>query len=269
MFFTEMNITYGLVGGLFGLLLGSAINAMVWRIKVGRSWTKGRSECPDCGHVLAAKDLVPVFSWLALKGKCRYCHKPIKDHPIVEIITAVLFSVSAAVLAPQAGFEGVMFIFLLVILVMLEVLAVYDAKWMNLPDKVNFAFMGGALVYSVVMAAWTRSPQVLYGALEAGVLAGGMFWLLVYGTRGRAMGGGDIKLAAGMGLLLGLQGTAVALLLAFNVAAIVGVIMIVVKRRARSTAIAFGPYLVGGTIIAFLWGRELSGWYLQLSGFGL
>jgi prepilin signal peptidase PulO-like enzyme (type II secretory pathway) len=72
-----------------------------------------------------------------------------------------------------------------------------------------------------------------------------------------------------MGLLLGLQGTAVAMLLAFNVAAIVGVIMIMVKRRARSTAIAFGPYLVGGTIIAFLWGRQLSGWYLQVNGLGL
>ena len=81
------------------------------------------------------------------------------------------------------------------------------------------------------------------------------------------MGGGDIKLAAGMGLLLGVQATAVALLLAFNVAAIVGLIMIIIKRRARSTAIAFGPYLVGGTIVAFLWGRQIAQWYLELNGF--
>ena len=262
-----MQANYGLIGGLFGLLFGSAINAMVWRIKVGRSWAKGRSECPDCGHVLAPKDLVPVVSWVALKGKCRYCHKRIQDHPIVEVVTALLFAISAAVLAPTTAVDVAMLVFWLGILRLLIVLAVYDAKWMILPDKINYSFMGAALTYSAVMAIITQSPQVLCGALQAGALAGGMFWLIVNGTRGRAMGGGDIKLAAGMGLLLGVQATAVALLLAFNVAAIVGLIMIIIKRRARSTAIAFGPYLVGGTIVAFLWGRQIAQWYLELNGF--
>lgn len=264
--FTELQISYGLVGGLFGLLFGSAINAMVWRLKVGRSWAKGRSECPDCGHVLAAKDLVPVFSWLALKGKCRYCHEPIKDHPIVEVLTAILFGLSAAVLAPISFIGYVQLVLWLMALVMLIVLAVYDARWMELPNKITLPLIGFGFVYAAGMAVVTKSPQVLYGAVIAGIVAFGGFWALVTATKGRGMGGGDIKLAGAMGLLLGIQGTAAAMLVAFNTAAIVGLVMIIMKHRARSTAIAFGPYLVGGTIVAFLWGRSIMEWYLRLSG---
>src|ERR1700729_3137868 len=97
-----MSWYYVVVAGLFGLMFGSAINALVWRLKVGRSWVHGRSECPDCGHTLAAKDLVPVVSWLMLGGKCRYCRKPIKDHPVVELVTAAAFAVSAYVLMPAS-----------------------------------------------------------------------------------------------------------------------------------------------------------------------
>jgi leader peptidase (prepilin peptidase)/N-methyltransferase len=261
-----MRIEFALIGGLFGLLFGSAINAMVWRLYVGRSWAKGRSECPDCGHVLAAKDLVPIVSWMALRGKCRYCHKPIQDHPIVELVTAALFAVSAAVLLPLDALGWVRLVFWLIIVVLLVVLAVYDARWLILPDRIITPLIIVALLYSVTMAVLTRSPQVLLGAGEAAVLAGGMFWALVAGSKGRAMGGGDVKLAFAMGLILGLQGTAVALLVAFNVAALVGVVLMASKKRGRKDQIPFGPYLVGGTIVAFLFSRYLVTWYLQLNG---
>jgi prepilin signal peptidase PulO-like enzyme (type II secretory pathway) len=107
---------------------------------------------------------------------------------------------------------------------------------------------------------------VVLGAAEAAVLAGGGFWLLVAATKGRAMGGGDIKLAFAMGLILGAQATAVGLLVAFNVAAIVGVALIVSKRKGRRDQIPFGPYLVGGTIVAYLYGREIVDWYLRFNG---
>ena len=261
-----MTVLYGVVGGLFGLMFGSAINSMVWRLYVGRSWVKGRSECPDCGHTLAAKDLMPVLSWMVLRGKCRYCQAPIKDNPVAELVTAVAFAISVVVMMPDSAAGFVKLGFWLVMLIMLLVLAIYDARWMILPDKIILPLAVVALAYSAAAAWMTRSPQVLVGSLEAAAIAGGSFWLLVLATRGRAMGAGDVKLVFAMGLILGVQGTAVALLLAFNTAALVGVVLIVSKRKGRKDQIPFGPYLVGGTIVAFLFSRAIVEWYLQLNG---
>jgi prepilin signal peptidase PulO-like enzyme (type II secretory pathway) len=230
------------VAGLLGLIFGSAINAMVWRLYVGRSWTRGRSECPECGHKLAVKDLVPVVSWVMLRGKCRYCKKPIKDHPAVELVTALAFALSAYVLAPSlvggvtGAMEWVRLGLWLVMLVMLIVLAVYDLRWLLLPDKVMVPLILVALVYAGAMAGlsqWAGQAEawrVLVGALLAGVAVGGAFYALVLFSKGRAMGGGDIKL------------------------------------RGRKDQIPFGPFLVGGTVVAFLFGRILIDWYLRMNG---
>jgi prepilin signal peptidase PulO-like enzyme (type II secretory pathway) len=250
--------------GLLGLVFGSAINAIVWRLYVGRSWTRGRSECPDCGHQLAARDLVPVVSWLWLRGRCRYCGKRIHwQYPVVELVTAVLFGLSAWVLV---GSDPVTAGFWLVMLVMLVVLAVYDLRWLLLPDKVMVPLIAVALVYAAVTAGLAHSPRVLLGALVAAAVAGGAFYTLVWATKGRAMGGGDIKLVFAMGLMLGVKALVVALLLAFNVAAIVGLVMIAMKLRGRRDQIPFGPFLVGATVVGFLFGRQIFDWYLQVNG---
>jgi prepilin signal peptidase PulO-like enzyme (type II secretory pathway) len=259
-------VCYVGIAFLFGLIFGSAINAIVWRVYVGRSWMRGRSQCPDCGHELAARDLVPVFSWLALRGKCRYCGAPIKDHPIVELVTGATFAFAALALLP-AGVVGLVRLgFMVFILVMLVALAVYDQRWLILPDKLMLPLIGVTFVYTVVMAVMERAPRVLEGSLLAALLAGGAFFALVYFSKGRAMGGGDIKLAFAMGLLLGLQGTGVALLLAFNAAAIIGVTMIVLRKRKRNDHIPFGPFLVAGAVIAFVLGRQLLALYLNWTG---
>jgi len=135
-----------------------------------------------------------------------------------------------------------------------------------LPDKIMVPLIVVALCYTVTVAVLARNPQVALGGFEAAVAAGGGFFLLVAATKGRAMGGGDIKLAFAMGLILGVQGTAVAMLAAFNVAAVVGLVMIAVRKRKRRDQIPFGPYLVGGTIVAFLFGRSVVAWYLRLNG---
>jgi prepilin signal peptidase PulO-like enzyme (type II secretory pathway) len=256
--------------GLLGLVFGSAINAIVWRLYVGRSWTRGRSECPDCGHQLAARDLVPVVSWLWLRGRCRYCGKRIHwQYPVVELVTAVLFGLSAWVLVGSdlgVGSDPVTAGFWLVMLVMLVVLAVYDLRWLLLPDKVMVPLIAVALVYAAVTAGLAHSPRVLLGALVAAVAAGGAFYTLVWATKGRAMGGGDIKLVFAMGLMLGVKALVVALLLEFNVAAIVGLVMIAMKLRGRRDQIPFGPFLVGATVVGFLFGRQIFDWYLQVNG---
>jgi leader peptidase (prepilin peptidase)/N-methyltransferase len=263
-----LGLSYALLGALLGLIVGSAINAFVWRLHEGKSWVHGRSQCSVCGHPLAASDLVPVFSWLALRGRCRYCHKPIKDSPVVEAVAGLAFGVSAYVLLPVGQTGMVRLLFWLVALTMLLILAVYDAKWMILPDKVVLPLVGVALVYSIAMAVVLRAPQMVVGPILAGVLASGAFLALVIFSRGRAMGGGDIKLALAMGLLLGLKGTALALLLAFNTAAVVGIGLIVMRRRGRKDQIPFGPFLVAGTVLAFLFGQDVVTWYFRVSGLG-
>jgi prepilin signal peptidase PulO-like enzyme (type II secretory pathway) len=255
-----------LVAGIFGLIFGSAINAVVWRLYVGRSWVRGRSECPDCGHTLAAKDLLPVVSWLALRGKCRYCRKPIKDHPAIELVTGVLFALSFYALHPANNQEVVKLGFWFGILVLMIVLAVYDTRWMLLPDKVMLPLIGLALIYEVTISSMARSPHALLNALSAAILAGGVFYAIVFFSRGRAMGGGDIKLAFAMGLILGPRNTLVAMMVAFNVAAIIGIGMIVSRRKGRKDQISFGPFLVFGTVIAFLFGHQIIEWYLRLNG---
>jgi prepilin signal peptidase PulO-like enzyme (type II secretory pathway) len=213
-----------------------------------------------------AKDLVPVVSWLILRGKCRYCRKPIKDHPLVELATALSFALSVYVLAPTnnlALFELALWLALLVLMI---VLAVYDARWMILPDKVIVPLILLALLYQIALAVIGRSPHLLINALSSAVLAGGVFYAIVFFSRGRAMGGGDIKLAFAMGLILGPQKTFVAMLVAFNIAAVVGICLMVMRRRGRKDQISFGPFLVGGTIIAFLYGQQMVDWYLRASG---
>jgi prepilin signal peptidase PulO-like enzyme (type II secretory pathway) len=257
---------YATVAGLFGLIFGSAINAVVWRLYVGRSWVKGRSECPDCGHTLASKDLVPVVSWLALRGKCRYCRKPIKDHPIVELATGFSFMLSYIALRPVTALQWVRFDFWLVMLVLMIVLAVYDARWMLLPDKIMLPLILVAAIFQIAIAVLSRYPKPLLSVLAAAVLAGGVFYAIVFFSKGRAMGGGDIKLAFAMGLILGPQNTLVAMVAAFNVAAILGIALIVTRRRGRKDQISFGPFLVGGTIVAFLYGHQIVEWYLRANG---
>lgn len=262
----QEQLWYGIIGAVFGLIIGSAINAFVWRLYVGRSWTRGRSECPDCGHALAAKDLVPVASWLLLRGKCRYCKEPIKDHPIVEAVTAVAFGLSVYAMAPVTAVGAVMLGLWLTALVLLIVLAAYDARWMILPDKVMLPLGLVAVVQLVFIALSSGKLAAVVGPLTAAIVAGGGFLLLAVGTRGRALGGGDIKLAFVMGLLLGLKATALAMLVAFNVAAVVGLVLIGTKRRRRKDQIPFGPFLVLGTVVAAIYGQQIIQWYLRLNG---
>ena len=310
---------------ILGLLIGSAINAIVWRLYVGRSWAHGRSMCPDCEHKLAGKDLIPVLSWLWLRGRCRYCQKRIHwQYPLVEAITAVLFTWSAVVLAPVTVAGVVLLGVWLSLLTLLVILAVYDTRWLILPDKILFPAIGVAGGLALVTAAqtgvntltsnlpvvvvfvgliglvvvlfkrywvdneviflagfflltaltaWVGSISalpMLTGPLLAAVGGATAFLALaLVGTwlsKKEAMGGGDIKLVFLMGLVLGLKGTALALLMAFNAAALVGILLIAFRGKGRRDYVPFGPFLIGATFIAFLYGHPIVEWYLRLNG---
>lgn len=242
---------------LLGLIIGSFINAAVWRLHSGESITHGRSMCPNCKHQLAAIDLVPVLSWLALKGKCRYCKQPYGAHYLaVELTTAVLFALSV-VLLPSLGL--VVCMLWLVILALLLVLALYDAQWYLLPNKVmNPTIVLGA-IYFILRLEVASGPLQLLVAL----VAAGMFYAAWWVSQGKAMGGADAKLVLVMGLILAPDLMLLALALAFISAGFGAAYLLYGKKKGMTDQMPFGPYLILGLIIAQLFGAQL----LQITGF--
>lgn len=251
---------------LFGLIFGSFINALVWRLHSKKDWVKERSICPHCKHVLAAKDLVPVVSWLMLKGKCRYCKKPISaQYPAVELLTASLFALSFTFWPSSFNLPGILaFGVWLFVLVLLIALLVYDVRWMLLPNKL-VAVLTVASVVLVVLLAWDGNgvTYVLQALLGAGVFFA-IFWLLFTLSSGKWIGGGDVKLAFSLGLIAGSLNN---VLLTIFIASLLGTVlitpMLLSKRLKVHSKIPFGPFLILATIIVFWFGTRMISWYLE------
>ena len=239
---------------VFGSVIGSFLNAVIWRLDKNKSVLKGRSICPQCKHVLSAQDLIPVISFVLLKGRCRYCRKPISfQYPIVEVATGLVFVL-------LLGFIGVHLLHLVIvwaIAALLIVIFVYDLKHFIIPDSMVFA--------SIVLAGvW----QILQGGIISGLIAGfgaaAFFLLLFLISKGTWMGFGDVKLVLFMGLFLGWPTILVALFAAFLVGAVVGVTLVAFKKKDMKSEVPFGPFLILGTVFAFVWGSALADWYFNL-----
>lgn len=255
---------------LLGLVIGSFLNALIWRFKIGKSITRGRSMCPDCKHELTAVDLIPVISWLMLRGKCRHCHKPISvQYPLVEVITSGLFGLSYWSLMPDSTLQWVGYGVWLYILTSLIFLGAYDLKWYLLPDRILLPAIGVGAAWLMVQAVMEASFGVLIPYFGSALLAGGVFYAIAALSGGKWLGGGDIKLVFLMGLVLGPTKTLLALLFAFNSAALIGLALIGLKLKTRKDLIPFGPFLVAGTIIAYLLGGPVIEWYMNLTGLGM
>jgi len=247
---------------LFGLIVGSFLNCVIYRLEQKQSFLQGRSFCPYCKHTLSWQDLIPVFSFLFLRGKCRYCRKPISlQYPLVEIATGILFLlIFNFQLCNLAGPS-----FGLIITCFLIIIFVYDLKHFIIPDKIIFPAIGIALIYNFYQLLTTHYPlstvlNNLYAAFGASVF----FLFIVLVSRGKWMGVGDIKLAFLMGLLLGFPNILAALFLGFLIGAIIGIGLILAKRKTMKSEVPFGPFLVIGTFIALFWGERIIQWYLNL-----
>jgi len=223
---------------------------------------KGRSFCPQCKHVLSWKDLLPVFSFVFLRGKCRYCKTKISwQYPLVELATGLAF---LAIFNFQFSINFTIFQFIFIFLYFyiagaLIFIFVYDLKHYLIPDKVLFPAIFITLAYRIF------SPEIInyiWGALAAS----GFFFLIWFVSRGQWMGFGDVKLAILMGLLLGLPKVLAALFIAFFLGAIIGVILMAFKKSSgwgMKSEMPFGPFLIAGTFIALFFGNELINWYLH------
>jgi prepilin signal peptidase PulO-like enzyme (type II secretory pathway) len=272
------------VVGLFGLIFGSFVNAFVWRLHeteelVGRkgkaaterrkalSITKGRSMCTHCGHELAAKDLVPVLSWVSLGGKCRYCKAPISwQYPLVELATAALFVLSYAVWPYALHGVGVFqFVCWLGFLVAFMALAIYDLRWFILPDRIVYPLIILALADVLVTAIWGHAVGSLWRPLAGAAIIFGLFYGLLQVSGGKWIGGGDVKLAVVLGLLAGSPVKAFLLIFISSLLGTIVSIPILARGKAGlKIQIPFGPYLLAATVIVMLYGDSMVTWYQNL-----
>jgi len=263
---------------LLGLVLGSFTGALIWRThsKQYSIW-HGRSVCEHCGHELAAKDLVPLVSWLALRGKCRYCGKPISiQNLLVEIITAALFVVSyLAWQAPiaAAGMSNTlshvlgvgMFGVWLLCLVLFVALTVYDIRWFLLPDSLVVPLIALAGLQTILALVRTHTWSSLYNPLLAVVIIFGLFWTLHYVSKGNWIGGGDVTLSIALGLLVATPAKAFVTLFAASLLGLAWSLPSLYSKRLKlSSHVPFGPFLLAAATIAVLWGQQLVDWYMRL-----
>ena len=244
---------------LLGLFIGSFINAMVWRLKNKKNWISGRSCCEHCAHRLSVVDLIPVISWLALRGRCRYCGHKIGLEPLyTEIVTGVLFAGSYWLWPyPLDGINVILFGIWLITLTGLIALALYDFKYMLLPNglvifvtvvSTFFVLFGG---YSGIL----RISSSLYG----GLALGGFFVLLWWVSKGKWIGGGDVKLSFALGLLSGsILGAMFVLLLSSFLGTLYGLPQLLSKgKRSKKHVIPYGPFLIISTYIIVLLGNQI------------
>jgi leader peptidase (prepilin peptidase)/N-methyltransferase len=242
------------LAGAFGLIVGSFLNVVAYRLPRGESVAFPASHCPSCDTPIKAYDNVPVLSWLWLRGRCRSCHHSISArYPIVEAVTAALLV--AVVLdkgADSDAWLGIAFVILLVPVTLI------DLDHRIIP---NTLMLIGTVV-SVALLLLT-DPSALTEHLIAAAAAGG-FLLIAAIAYPAGMGMGDVKLAAVMGLFLG-RAVAPAMFVAMIVGSVVGAAIIAIKgpKEGRKTAIPFGPYLAFGGLVGLFFGDAIVEWYLD------
>lgn len=244
---------------LLGLLVGSFLNVVVHRVPRKESVVRPPSRCPGCGTTLAIRDNIPVLSWLLLRGKCRTCGEPISPrYPVVELVTAALFGVIAARLGVDAALPA----FLAVVAGLVAISAV-DLELFIVPNRILYPTLFTAapllLGAGVVNGDWAGVRTAAIG----GVLGFGLL-LVIHLISPAGMGFGDVRLAGLIGMIVGWLSVGevlVALFLAFLLAAVVGVALILVGVKGRKDKVPFGPFLAGGAMLAILFGAQILDWY--------
>jgi leader peptidase (prepilin peptidase)/N-methyltransferase len=256
-----MNNVYLPVGVfLIGLLCGSFLNSVIYRMKEIMSVFSHRSHCPHCKEDLKWYDLVPLFSFIALSGKCRKCNKKISwQYPIVELSTALLF----VWIYLYFGLS-VMSISLMIISLFLIVIFVYDLYYEIIPDVIMIPAIGIWILVWIGMVLFDYPMLSSFSNLIIGaIIAGALILFLVVATKGKGMGGADIKLAFLLGFIVGWPNVLVSLMMAFVLGAVVGIVLIIFKLKKMKSSIAFGPFLIAGFYFVLFYGEKVINWYLR------
>lgn len=249
---------------LVGLCVGSFLSVVIYRLRAGESAIKGRSRCDFCRRQIAWYDNVPLLSYFLLGGKCRHCRKPIKlEYPLTELIIGIEFVWIYWLLKInfnffnwlEGGYSFALLVYWLILFSGIITIAIYDFKYMLIPDQILWPLIGVAFMRLFISQNWIVVPTAFGSMAFLGCLH------LI--TKGKGMGWGDVQLGFLLGLVLGWPLIAVAYVVAFLTGAISGAILIMFKQKTLKTKIAFGPFLIIGLAVAKLWGWPLWQWYFK------
>jgi len=279
-----------------GTLIGSFLNLVADRVVKGKNILVDRSECDFCHTKLGVKDLFPIFSFLFQKGRCRYCDKKLSwYYPLSEIITGLMFVFVAhytQILGSFNIYVLLSFIYVTVVFCFFIVLFLTDAKYMVIPNKIVYAGIAFILVFlvsnfSYAMYQFRQSlitddfgkylyesgywHENLYAGLRSlGVMLLSTFFIalffkfLIWVTKGRGMGEGDLPLAVLISVFNGYPFNILAIFMGFVVGAIFSLVLVALRRKSMKSTIPFGPFLILGSLIVFVWGEFLFEWYFSL-----
>lgn len=259
------------VSGLLGLIVGSFCNVCIHRIPLGENIVVPRSRCPNCRDLIRAYDNIPLFSFLFLKGQCRSCgHRISWQYPVVELLTGLLFALT--VLRFGVTWHTVL---LLAFVTALVIVTFIDLEHQILPDVITLPGIAIALAWSVLTFFLSGprsplgfSPPAPLDALLGIVVGGGILYLVAVVSRG-GMGGGDIKLTAMIGALLGWREVLLTIFLGTLSGSVIALLLLASGKKGRKDPIPFGPFLALGGVLALFWGKEIILGYFRLFQGGL
>ncbi|MBO4789313.1 MAG: prepilin peptidase [Lachnospiraceae bacterium] len=246
---------------LYGIVIGSFLNVCIYRIPLGQSLSKQRSHCMSCGYQLRWFDLFPLFSWLFLRGKCRKCGAKISaQYPIVEAANGILYILIFWVHgfdSPTALIESLLYCFMASALLALSVI---DFRTFIIPFGFNIFIFCLGVVNLGYRIFFVKSPDIwlyIIGFFATSVFAGILYLF-------KAMGGGDVKLLAASGFLIGWKLSVLSFCVGCIIGAVIHLIRMKVSKEGRT--LAMGPYLSAGILLAVLWGYKFLDWYLHFTG---
>ncbi|CAG7649649.1 Type 4 prepilin-like proteins leader peptide-processing enzyme [Paenibacillus solanacearum] len=239
---------------VLGLLIGSFMNVVAIRILKQESVVFPPSHCVHCNHSLKPLDLIPLLSYLFLRGKCRYCRAAISwVYPAGEAATAALF----ALLYWQLGLSPELLTGFLLAAI-LTAIVITDLKSMLIPDTIVLAGM----IFAVILRLWTH-PLPLWDYAIAFFAGSGLLWIIAIASKG-GMGGGDIKLFAFLGLVLGIKLTLLTLFVASLMGTLYGLVLFAMHRLQKKHTVPFGPFIATAAMLMYLWGDSLIEWYMEM-----
>ena len=262
---------------VLGALIGSFLNVVIYRLPVmmEHAWQDEiaaaqisgeqtpperprfnlmtpRSRCRQCGHAITALENIPVVSWLALRGRCSACGTAISArYPLVELATALLFAACAWSFGPTAQ-GGASMVFCAVLIALTGI----DLDTQLLPDQLTLPLLWLGLLLNVG-GVFTRLPDAVIGAAAGYLVLWSIYWLFKLATGREGMGYGDFKLLAALGAWFGWQALPTMLLISSVVGAVIGIAILIVQKKGRQTAIAFGPYLAIAGLVTLFFGAQI------------
>jgi leader peptidase (prepilin peptidase)/N-methyltransferase len=244
---------------LYGIVFGSFLNVCIYRLPKGESIVKANSHCMTCGKRLHWYELVPIFSWLFLRGKCHGCRSKISvQYPLIEAANGLLFVLCLAVKGLSVDM-----VLCQALMSALLVLSVIDARTKEIPNGINIFIAVIGLIRAVInIVPVIKTHGNVLDIVLGPVVVSGVLMLILIISGGGAIGGGDVKLMAAAGLFLGLKGTVLALVIGCIAGSVIHVSLMKLRHLGRQ--LAMGPYLSLGIAVSALWGSEITAWYLHL-----